>query len=299
MSVAASMAEEAAARALGTGLEELIPASRDAYARARRAAAIAAALLLHASLIAVLLLAPQKEEPPPPLIVELVAAPPPMPAAQSAAPLAAPSPPAAPAADDDVRASGGELERANGEPPKSPAPEAEVRTPEATQAKDKAQAAAPLAPASASKRPAPEAAPSAATAALPLPPEAKPSPEPEPTGAREATAPPHPPLSPKVETASLGKGGGDRYLNELRDEIKRNYFYPPAARSQHLSGTAQYDLLLDRQGRLMHVRLLHSSGADILDEAGREMIERSAPFPPPPPDFIGEIVDLTVTLPLP
>jgi len=55
-------------------------------------------------------------------------------------------------------------------------------------------------------------------------------------------------------------------------------------------------VLVDRKGRLLRVRLLRSSGTDVLDKAGVEMIERSAPFRPLPPDIIGEVVDLVVTL---
>ena len=94
----------------------------------------------------------------------------------------------------------------------------------------------------------------------------------------------------------LGKGNGDSFLNTMVDEILRNRFYPAAARSAGLSGTAQYAMLLNRQGRLMRLRLLRSSGSDILDKAGIEMIERSAPFHPLPPEIIGEVVDLIVTL---
>ena len=296
MGVAASTAGEGAERNLAALVQQHVRPSRDAHARMRRAVAILAALLLHASILALLLLKPEQQELPPPLTVELVAAPPPTAAAEPPAPRLAPSPPAPAAARDQVRASGGELERDVGEPPKLPAPQAMAPRPEPHQAKAEAAAPAPAAAASASKLPAPELEPSNAALPLPLPPQAKPEPRPEPASAREAAVPQQAPANAKSESASLGKGGGDPYLNKLRAEIERHRTYPPAARALGLEGTAQYVMLIDRQGRLMRVTLLHSSGADILDKTGIEMIERSAPFAPLPPEFVGEQLKLVLTL---
>ena len=281
--VAASTATDAAARALAAGAQHIVLPSGDAHRTRRRAAAISAALLLHASLLAFLLLEPEKDEPPPPIAVELVAAPPPQPSARPQAPTAS-EPPATPAASASPRATGGPLEREVGQPPDVPAPTRPETVPEPAPSKARAE-------------PAPPAAGDAATAALPLPSEAKPgTAHPAPAAARTAAAPPQPPARSRVESEAVGKGGGDRYLNTVRDEIERNRLYPPAARTLGLVGTAQYAMLVDRRGRLMRVRLLHSSGADILDKAGIEMIERSAPFQPLPPEIIGEVVDLVVTL---
>ena len=293
---AAGTATEAAARALAAGAQHLVLPSGDAHGTRRRAAAISAALLLHAALLAVLLLEPAKDEPPPPIAVELVAAPPPQPAAPSQRP-AASQPPAAPAASTAPRASGGKLEREVGQPPDVPASTRPETVPEPAPSKERAEPAPPAAGASTSAAPTPPADSNVAAAPLPLPPEAKPSTaQPAPSAARTAAAPPQPPARSRVESEAFGKGGGDRYLNTVRDAIERNRLYPPSARALGLVGTAQYAMLVDRRGRLMRVRLLRSSGADILDKAGIEMIERSAPFQALPPEIIGEVVDLVVTL---
>jgi len=251
----------------------LVP-SRDRYARRRQAVAAAAALALHAGVIALLLWRPVETPPPPVIPVELVLAP-----ASSPPPAAAPAPttpataasapsPKAPAAS--VRESGGERPSAPGHPPDA---------------------------ATAPERPAPAPPPAKASAALTAAPLPVPRPEAQalPAPAR-AAAVTRPPARAAEESDVAGKGGGDRYLNALRDTIERHRAYPPEARAQGLSGTAQYDLLLDRSGRLMHVRLLRSSGAEILDKAGAAMIAQSAPFAPPPPELIGTVVDLVVTL---
>ncbi len=47
---------------------------------------------------------------------------------------------------------------------------------------------------------------------------------------------------------------------------------------------------------VVRLRLLQSSGADILDKAGMGAIERSAPFRPLPPDILGDKVELVVAV---
>ena len=122
-------------------------------------------------------------------------------------------------------------------------------------------------------------------------------PAPSPPRGRSAALPPSPlPDQTRTERQRPGESGGDRYLNTLRRDILRNRVYPPAARSLGLAGTAEYSMLLDRQGRLLRLRLLRSSGADVLDKAGMAAIERSAPFQPLPPDIIGDKVEVVVAV---
>ena len=294
------------------------PLSRDARAGARRVAARAAATLLHAGAIALLLAHPPAEEQraePPAIPVELVSVP-------EAARDAASQPNRPPPPAQAPRVSGGDLDRAPGQPfdaaaPSSRNPAAAAPSPVTAPARS-AQA---LEPTPQSEPPAPVAAP----VLPPQPQEAVAEVEPAPVPPREMkdivaevapaplprvnpTTPPHPPersaaLSPpqapaqaRRESERRGEGGGDRYLNAVRRDILRNRIYPPAARSLGLAGTAEYAMLLDRQGRLLRLRLLQSSGADILDKAGMGAIERSAPFRPLPPDIIGDEVELVVAV---
>lgn len=68
----------------------------------------------------------------------------------------------------------------------------------------------------------------------------------------------------------------NRWLRE------RGTFYPPDARAQGLEGNAIVAFSLDRDGRILSLRLDESSGVPLLDEAALETIRRAAPFPPPP-----------------
>jgi periplasmic protein TonB len=65
-----------------------------------------------------------------------------------------------------------------------------------------------------------------------------------------------------------------------------------------VEGTAVYEFLLDRKGRLMGMKLVTSSGTAALDEAGAAMIRETAPFPPLPADYPGEAMGFAITLPL-
>jgi len=301
--VAASMAGDAATRTLVAGTPRLVLPSGDAHGARRRAAAILAALLLHVWLVAILLIGPSEDarRVPPSIQVELVPAPPPQPAARSQAATApeagAPQTPPQTAA----HGSGGKLGREPGRPPDAQAPPSLEAAPESAQPKDAAEPPPPPGSASAAALSAAPQMPAAegSDAVAPPPPEAKPTPQREASVARTAAAPSRPAARVENGNVVLGKGGGAPYLDTMAAEIERNRFYPTAARSAGLSGTAQYAMLLNRQGRLFRVRLLRSSGSDILDKAGIEMIERSAPFHPLPPELFGEVVDLVVTVPFP
>jgi protein TonB len=96
-----------------------------------------------------------------------------------------------------------------------------------------------------------------------------------PSQAESTPAPPNPALP-------LGEGGGNKYLNALRDEILRHKFYPPTAELFGWQGETRYQIVIDRQGRLVRLRVLSSSGYDILDKAGFIAIQQAAPFAPIP-----------------
>lgn len=292
------------------------PLSRDARAGGRRVAARGAAMLLHAGAIALLFAHPPAEEQraePPAIPVELVSMPE---APREAAPRPDRPPPA-----HGPRVSGEDLDRTPGQssvalapssrdpapaaPPPVPTPARSAQALEPTpQSEPPAPVAAPMLPpqpqeAVAEVEPAPVPPPDmkdAVTGVEPAPPRVKPTPPPHPPERTAALSPPPPPAQARRESERRGEGGGDRYLNAVRRDILRNRIYPPAARSLGLAGTAEYAMLLDRQGRLLRLHLLQSSGAEILDKAGMGAIERSAPFRPLPPDIIGDKVELVVAV---
>jgi TonB family protein len=98
----------------------------------------------------------------------------------------------------------------------------------------------------------------------------------------------------RVESAMRGQGGGDRYLNALRDLIVSNIIYPQAARGA--SGVAKYVMVISRQGWMLELRLVQSSDSVALDRAGMDAIQNSAPFEPLPPNVPGKSAVIDVIL---
>lgn len=88
-----------------------------------------------------------------------------------------------------------------------------------------------------------------------------------------------------------GSGGGlerqrARYLAEqfayIRDIIHRQLVYPKRARREGLSGVVRVSFVIQENGAVDSVRILGSSGYEILDTSAVEAIRRAAPFPRPP-----------------
>jgi protein TonB len=63
-------------------------------------------------------------------------------------------------------------------------------------------------------------------------------------------------------------------------QLERHKRYPPQAHGQ--VGEARLQFSIDRNGRVLTSRIVHSSGSDALDEEALALIKRAAPLPPPP-----------------
>lgn len=77
------------------------------------------------------------------------------------------------------------------------------------------------------------------------------------------------------------------------DRFKR---YSRDAQRRRLSGTVQVQFQVDRQGRVLAVDVVRSSGHEALDAEAVATVQRASPLPPPPPEFPGD--PLTVTTPV-
>lgn len=246
--------------------------------------AILAAASLHAAVLFWLLVNwshPATPPHEPDVIPVRVVVAPPAPVALPVAPLQ--KPPAPPA----YRESGPDQRTAAPAPAEMPAPEA----------------ATPPAP-----------APTPAEKETPPPPPEKPTPAPlkQPPPEESAKSPPRKevarlePLKKEAETTraphpapprhlNVEPGdhfeSGDPYLNQLHALIERHRIYPRVIGPFGLptEGTAVYDVAVDRSGRVLGLRLDHSSGIAGIDQAVETMIRSSLPFPPLPADYPDEI----------
>jgi protein TonB len=78
--------------------------------------------------------------------------------------------------------------------------------------------------------------------------------------------------------------------------IERNKRYPETSARRGEQGVAQVFFSLDRQGRVIDSRVVRSSGASALDEEALALLRRAQPFPPVPPEILGDRVNLILPL---
>jgi outer membrane biosynthesis protein TonB len=283
-----------------------LPPSRDAKRQAVPIGTILAALLLHLFLLALLLAEWRTAALPPAraLQVELV---PELPKPKTAPPKPKPRP----------------------EPPK-PKPVAQATQPVETKPRESGSDAKTEAAKHDKPNPAPPpplpVQPKAAE--VPPPPTPLPQPpEPKPTSPRVKAAAigkgvpvpreelppalrPERPVAPPMRNLVLrlpspGSGNaerdfvGDPYLNRLMQLLQRNRIYPLADQfAGALSRYAIYGVVIEPSGAIVNIKLIQPTGVSMLDEAGREMITNSSPFPHLPADYPQIRTYLTVVIPI-
>lgn len=89
---------------------------------------------------------------------------------------------------------------------------------------------------------------------------------------------------PVPSGATAIPSGGDGRLNAdaknlIRSSIERAKTYPAGARRRGIEGTATAEFAISGNGRPVNIRIVRSSGSQILDAAALETITRAAPFP--------------------
>ena len=77
-----------------------------------------------------------------------------------------------------------------------------------------------------------------------------------------------------------------RYLKEhfayIRDKILKNISYPILARRMGWQGKVQVSFIIASDGSVKDIRIIQSSGFEILDRKAIETVKETAPFPKPP-----------------
>jgi protein TonB len=103
----------------------------------------------------------------------------------------------------------------------------------------------------------------------------------------------------KAVSASTREYKYASYLEAWRRKVERvgNLNYPEEAKERRLYGSLILQVALRADGGLEDVRVLRSSGFDVLDEAAVRIVELAAPFAPFPPGIRAEtdILDITRT----
>jgi periplasmic protein TonB len=290
----------------------LVP-SKDGTDRKRWTLAPILAVLLHIAVLLLLLFgipSHPPEVPPPPIPVEVVMVPSTPKAAEAQAPKPPPlQPPQPPSMQME---SGGSPDLSSGRPavkaaPKEGAATAKPVPPKKVPPAEKLQGKSE--PALTKEVPEPKPVHQAATPQYATPflvPHAETKAPQQEASVPQQRAEPiltYPPGAPSASQASApefsdsernGEGGGNRYLNAMRDTILSNLIYPAAA--QGSTGVARYEILVARNGMLLAMRMVESSGTLALDRAGADAIQNSVPFQPLPVNISGRDVAISVTL---
>jgi protein TonB len=98
-------------------------------------------------------------------------------------------------------------------------------------------------------------------------------PEPEPAAVRAPVeAAPRPAAAPPAAAPPDPVKASARILSELSRRIGDRLSYPVAARRRGLEGTLVAEFSVDARGGLVSARVAVSSGSDILDAAGLELL---------------------------
>ena len=85
------------------------------------------------------------------------------------------------------------------------------------------------------------------------------------------------------------------YFSRLKERVEHGWGYPAQARKEHLSGHASLVFTIHRNGHLLDVRVLRSSGAAILDASAVRAVKNAAPFAPFPKDWSLEKLHIRAT----
>lgn len=80
------------------------------------------------------------------------------------------------------------------------------------------------------------------------------------------------------------------YLGAWARKVERigNLNYPQAAKEQHIYGSLILDVAVRRDGSVESVRVVRSSGYELLDQAAVNIVNLAAPYAPFPPEIAAE-----------
>lgn len=119
--------------------------------------------------------------------------------------------------------------------------------------------------------------------------------------------------SPATSTPQPSAGGGNAtgqpsanvsavakasYARLLLTRLQRAIVYPRRAQRRDIEGVVRVEVVLAASGALKNVRLVRTSGSDVLDEAAIELVRRVAPFPAVPRDLSPRGQDFAFVAPI-
>ena len=67
--------------------------------------------------------------------------------------------------------------------------------------------------------------------------------------------------------------------SKIRAALQKNLVYPPVARLNKMQGTATLRFSISPDGSPTSIKVVSSSGFDVLDQAAVKTVQKSAPLP--------------------
>lgn len=143
-----------------------------------------------------------------------------------------------------------------------------------------------------------------------------PAPDPDPAASDAAQSSPlqspaqPDPASAGSQRSALGNAGTGQsdtnasavakasYARLLLTRLQRAIVYPRRAQRRDIEGIVRVEVVLAASGALKTVRLVGTSGSDILDEAALALVRRVAPFPAVPQDLSPRGQDFAFVAPI-
>lgn len=101
-----------------------------------------------------------------------------------------------------------------------------------------------------------------------------------------------PDASSREQQAARSSGGANEFFNRTRDAILANVY---EAETAGLRGSAEFEFIINRSGKIVSLRLMRTSGYKTLDQAYANAIARTQPYNYPAglqSDFLPMIVEL-------
>ncbi|TWA85441.1 outer membrane transport energization protein TonB [Azospirillum brasilense] len=132
------------------------------------------------------------------------------------------------------------------------------------------------------------------------PPKPRPQPQAQPKPVTEAPANPAPAAAPPsgapAQAAPVPRNSNalPTWHGAVLGHLERYKRYPRIAQMRRQQGVPQVAITIDRQGRVVSVRLHKGSGFEALDEETIALVERASPLPAPPPEVAQDRMELVV-----
>ncbi|MBF0611651.1 MAG: energy transducer TonB [Magnetococcales bacterium] len=85
------------------------------------------------------------------------------------------------------------------------------------------------------------------------------------------------------------------YFRGVKHRIEQVWVYPNSAKKNRQTGNLLLEFTIDREGNMVEIELLRSSGVSLLDDAAIKAISKAGPFPPLPNEWNKQQLRVKVT----